>query len=95
MTTTLKKLAIKHRKELEKIIEPVEKIVEESSVACKNVSNMRVPADDIVKKIDRYYDELQRRLQQQRDELKKDQHKTSRQKKKEVTLQLEQMQCTH
>ena len=95
---TVKKMATKHRKELDKIMEPVEKMIEGLSVACKKVSNTRnkigVQADDIDKEIDRYYEELHRRLQQQRDELKKELHKVSRQKKKEVTLQLEQMEHT-
>ena len=95
---TVKKMAIKHRKELDKIMEPVGKMIEELSVACKKVNNMRdkigAQADDIDKEIDRYYDELYRRLWQQRDELKKELHEASRQKKKEVTLQLEQMEQT-
>ena len=95
---TVKKMAIKHRKELDKIMEPVEKMIEGLSVACKKVSNMRdkigAQADDIDNEIDRYYEELHRRLQQQRDELKKELHEASRQKKKEVTLQLEQMEHT-
>ena len=41
-----------------------------------------------------YYEELHRRLHQQRDELKKELHEASKQKKKEVTLQLEQMEHT-
>ena len=48
------------------------------SIACKKVSNKRdkigVQADDIVKEIDGYYEELYRQLQQQRDELKKELH---------------------
>ena len=93
---TVKEMAIKHRKELDKIMEPVEKMSEGLSVACKKVSNTRdkigAQANDIDKEIDRYYEELHRRLQQQRDELKKELHEASRQKKKEVTLQLEQME---
>ena len=93
---TVKKMATKHRKELDKIMEPVEKMIEGLSVARKKVSNMRdkigVQADNIDKEIDRYYEELHRRLQQQRDELKKELHEVCRQKKKEVTLQLEQME---
>ena len=93
---TVKEMAVKHRKELDKIMEPVEKMSEGLSVACKKVNNMRdkigAQADDIDKEIDRYYEELHRRLQQQRDELKKELHEASRQKKKEVTLQLEQME---
>ena len=95
---TVKKMATKHRKELDKIMEPVEKMIEGLSVACKKVSNTRdkigAQADDIDKEIDRYYEKLHRRLQQQRVELKKELHEASRQKKKEVTLRLEQMEHT-
>ena len=93
---TVKEMAVKHRKELDKIMEPIEKMSEGLSVACKKVSNTRdkigAQADYVDKEIDRYYEELHRRLQQQRDELKKKLHEASRQKKKEVTLQLEQME---
>ena len=95
---TVKEMAIKHRKELDKIMKPVEKMIEGLSVARKKVSNTRnkigAQVDDIDKEIDRYYEELHRRLQQQRDELKKELHEACRQKKKEVTLQLEQMEHT-
>ena len=95
---TVKEMAVKHRKELDKIMEPVGKMIEALSVACKKVSNMRdkigAQADDIVKEIDRYYDELHRRLLQQREELKRDLHEAAKLKRKEVTLQLEQMQHT-
>ena len=95
---TVKEMAIKHRKELDKIMEPVEKMIGGFSVACKKVRNMRnkirAQADDIDKEIDRYYEELHQRLQQQRDELKKNLHETSRRKKKEATQQLEQMEDT-
>ena len=95
---TVKEMATKQRKELDKIMEPVEKMIEELSVGCKKVSGTKdkigAQADDIDKEIDRYYEELHRRLQQQRDELKKELHEACRQKKKEVTLQLEQMEQT-
>ena len=95
---TVKEMAAKHRKELDKIMEPVEKMIEGLSVACKKVSNTRdkigAQTDDIDKEIDRYYEELHRRLQQQRDDLKEELHETCQQKKKEVTLQLEKMEHT-
>ena len=95
---TVKKMATKHRKELDKIMEPVEKMIEGLSVARKKVSNtrdkIRAQADDIDKEIDRHYEELHRRLQQQRDELKKELHEACRLNKKQVTLQLEQMEHT-
>ena len=95
---TVKEMAAKHRKELDKIMEPVEKMIEGFSAACKKVSNTRdkigAQAVEIDKEIDRYYEKLYRRLHQQREELKKELHEASRQKKKEVTLQLEQMEHT-
>ena len=95
---TVKEMATKHRKELNKIMEPVEKMIEGLSVAHKKVSNtgdkIGAQADDIDKEIDRYYEELHQRLLQQRDELKKELHEACRQKKKEVALQLEQMEHT-
>ena len=95
---TVKEVATKHRKELDKIMEPVEKMIEGLSMAHKEVSNtgnkIGAQADNIDKEIDRYYEELHRRLQQQRDELKKELHEACRQKKKEVTLRLEQMEHT-
>ena len=95
---TVKVMAVKHRKELDKIMEPVRKMIDRLSIACKKVSNMRdkigAQADDIDKEIDRYYDELHRRLQLQRDELKKELHEATKLKKKEVALQLKQMEHT-
>ena len=95
---TVKEMATKHRKLLDMFMNPVEKMIEGLSVSCKKVNNMRdeieAQADDIDAEIDRYYEELHRRLQQQRDELKKELHEACKQKKKEVTLQLEQMEHT-
>ena len=94
----VKEMAVKHRKELDKIMESVGKMIEGLSVACKKVSNMRdkigAQADDIDKEIDKYYDELHRRLQQQRVELKKELREAAKLKRKEITLQFEQMQHT-
>ena len=95
---TVNKMATKHRKELDKIMEPVAKMIKGLSIACKEVNDMRyeigAQADDLDKEIDGYYEELHQRLQQQRDELKKELRKACKQKKKEVTLQLEQMEYT-
>ena len=95
---TVKEMATKHIKELDKIMEPVEKMIDGLSIACKKIINTRkkigIQAEDIDKEIDRYYEELHCRLQQQRDELKKELCDASTWKKKEVTLQLEQMEHT-
>ena len=95
---TVKKMATKHRKELDKVMEPVEKITKDLSVVFKKVSDMRnkigIQADEIDKQIDGYYEELLQRLRQQRDQLKKELQEVCRQKKKDVTRQLEQMEQT-
>ena len=49
---------------------------------------------EVDQQIDDYYDQLQRRLQQQREELKKELHEVSTQKTKALSLQLEQMKHT-
>ena len=91
-----KEMADKHRTELDKIVEPVDKMIAGLSVACKNVIGVKdkivEQADCIDKEIDRHYEELHQRIQQQRDELKKELHEVSTQKKEGVTLQLEQME---
>ena len=91
---TVKEMSTKHREELDKIMEPVEKMIEGLSVARKKVSNTRDKVGAQADDIDRYYEELHLRLQQQRDELKKELHEACIQKKKEITLQLEQMEHT-
>ena len=95
---TVKKMATKHRRELEKIMEPVEKMVEELSVSQKKLRDTRdkikTQADDIDKEINRYYIELQQRLHQQRNNLKEKLHETARQKMNDVMSQLVQMDQT-
>ena len=43
---TVKEMAIKHRKELDKIMEPIEKMIEGLSVARKKFSNMSYEEQD-------------------------------------------------
>ena len=92
---TVKKMATKHRKELDKTMEPVEKMIEELFVVHEKINNVKdkilVQADDIDKEIDRYYEELHQQLDHQRDELKKELHEIYEQKKNEITPQLEQV----
>ena len=91
-------MANKHRAVLDKIIEPVEKMMIELSKAHQNVTatreSIQMQATEVDQQIDDYYDQLQQRIQQQREELKKELHKVSTQKKKMVSLQLEQMEHT-
>ena len=92
---TVKKMANKNRAELDCIIKPVEEMIGELSKAHQKVTTTRekveIQATEVDQQIDDYYDQLQRRLQQQREELKKELHEVSTQKKKALSLQLEQM----
>ena len=95
---TVKKMANKNRMELDDIIKPVEEMIGELSKAHQNVITTRekveIQATEVDQQIDDYYNQLQRRLQQQREELKKELHEVSSQKKKALSLQLEQMEHT-
>jgi len=93
---SVKKMASKHRLELDKIIEPVEKMINELSKACQKFTatqdKIQMQATEVNQQIDNYYEQLQRQLQQQREELKKKLHELSTQQNKAVSLQLEQME---
>ena len=95
---TVKKMANKQRAELDKIMEPVEKMIDGLAKAHKKVSSTRdrigSQATEVEQQIDVSYEQLQRRLQQQRENLKKELCEVSTQKKKSVSLQLEQMEYT-
>ncbi|XP_065893275.1 E3 ubiquitin-protein ligase TRIM71-like [Dysidea avara] len=95
---TARKMASKQRAELDKIMEPVEKMINGLAKAHKKVSSTRdrigSQATEVEQQIDVYYEQLQQRLQQQREDLKKELREVSTQKKKSVSLQLEQMEYT-
>ena len=95
---TARKMASKQRAELDKIMEPVEKMIDGLAKAHKKVSSTRdrigSQATEVEQQIDVYYEQLQQRLQQQREDLKKELREVSTQKKKSVSLQLEQMEYT-
>ena len=95
---TVKKLAVKHREELDKIMEPIEKMIDELSKECSKVTaakdQIQMLAVEVDRQIDDHYEQLQRQLQQQKEELKKELNDVSTQKKKAVSLQLEQMEHT-
>ena len=95
---TVKKMANKNRAELDDIIKSVEEMIGELSKTHQKVTTTRekveIQATNVDQQIDDYYDQLQRRLQQQREELKKELHEVSSQKKKALSLQLEQMEHT-
>ena len=95
---SVKKMANKHRNDLEKIMEPVEKMIVDLSALHQKV---KVTGEDIGsqttkvdQQIDSYYEELHQQLQQQREELKRKLQEISAQKKKAILLQLEQLEYT-
>ena len=96
---TVKEMAAKHRKELDKIMEPVEKTMEaELFIVNKKVTQVKdeieTQADKIEKEIDKYYEEIHQRLQQQRDALKDELREVYAQKKNEVEQQLKRIKQT-
>ena len=96
---TVKKMAHKHRTELDKTMEPIGKMIESLSKVHQNITaiweNLQTETDKVDKQIDSYYEKLQERLQRQKDELKKQLHEVCKQKRKAVSVQLEQIECTH
>ena len=95
---SVKKMANKHRKELEKIIEPVEKMIVDLLASRQKVvatgEEIGAQTTKVDQQIDLCYEELHQQLQQQREELKRKLQELSTQKKKAISLQLEQMEYT-
>ena len=95
---SVKKMANKHRKELKKIMEPVEKMIVDLSTLCqKSVATgeeIGTQTTKVDRQIDLYYEELHQKLQQQREELKRKLQEMSIQKKETISLQLEQLEFT-
>ena len=95
---SVKKMANKHRKELEKIMEPVEKMIGDLSALHQKVKatgeDIGPQTTKVDRQIDLYYEELYQKLQQQREELKRKLQEMSTQKKKAISLQLEQLEYT-
>ena len=95
---SVKKMANKHRKELEKIIEPVEKMIIDLSASRQKVAaageEIGAQTTEVDQQINLYYEELHQQLQQQKEELKRKLQELSTQKKKAISLQLEQMEYT-
>jgi len=80
------------------MIEPVEEMISKLSTTHQKVvaagEQITSQASEVDQKIDLYYDELHRQLQQQREELKNQLREMSTKKKKEISLQLEQLDFT-
>ena len=95
---TVRKMAAKHRREMNEAIKPVEKMIQGMSERQKKTSdtkrNIRTHYGDVEKEMDRHYNKLCQKLQQQKEELKKELQEVCTQTEKELDLQLEQMEHT-
>jgi len=95
---TVRKMASKHRAELDRIMEPIGKMIDSLSKAHRNITaaqeKLQTQAAEVDRQIDDYYEQLQQRLRQQKEELKEELHEISKQKKKAVSVQMEQMEYT-
>jgi len=93
---TVKKMADKHRNELNEIMESIQGMIDGLSAAQKTVKTMgdkiNAQADDIDKDISKHYEQLEQLLRQQREDLRKEIQGTLLQKKNRVLIQLEQME---
>jgi len=91
-------MANKHRKELEKIMESVEKMIVDLSALHEKVvaigEEVETQTTKVDQQIDCYYEELHQQLQQQRKDQKRKLQEMSTQKKKAILLQLEQLEYT-
>ena len=92
---TVKKMAVKHRKELQKVTAPVEEMIRSLSEAHNNIDKMKMKirqqGDEVDKQIDHQYDELIQRLLEQKEQLKQQSHDVVSQKEKELTVQQEEV----
>lgn len=95
---TVKKLADKHRNELQKITAPVEEMITDLSEAHDNIDKMMEKVGqkgvEVNKEIDHQYDVLIQKLMEQKEQLKQQVHDAVSQKKKALTMQLEEVKYT-
>ena len=90
---TVKNMAVKHRKELQKVTAPVEEIIKDLSEIQDNIdktmTQIRQQGDEVDKKIDHLYDTLIQKLMEQKEQLKQQAHDAVSQKEKVLMVQLE------
>ena len=93
---TVKKMATKHRDELNEVTAPVDKMIRDLSEAHDNIDKMkkkvRQQGDEVDKKIDQHYNELAKQLMEQKEQLKQQAHDAVSQKEKALTVQQEEVE---
>ena len=94
---TVKKMADKHRSELQSYADLVEEMIEGLSDAHINIDRMKMKikqqGNEVEKKIDCWYDVLIQSLKQQKEQVKQQAHDAVSQKEKALTAQLEEVEC--
>ena len=89
---TVKKMADKHRKELQKITSPIGEMIrglsEVHSNIDKTMNKIRQQSDQVDKKIDHLYDALIQKLLEQKEQLKQQAHDAVSEKEEALTVQL-------
>ena len=89
---TVKKMATKHRNELNEVTASVDEIIRDLSEAHDNIVKMgkkiRRQGDEVDKKVDQHYDELVKKLMKQKEQLKQRAHDAVSQKEKTLRAQL-------
>ena len=93
---TVKNLAAKHRANLELIMTPVQEMMEKLDTAHQKASSTKERivscADEVDQHVDNFYEHVQQLTQQQKQGCKKQLHDECERKKKEVSLQLDQLE---
>ena len=93
---TVSRMANKYKLKLNKVAEPVEQMIDGVSQVHQRVianqQKMERLIDEVNQQIDNYYEKLQQQLLQQKEDLKKELHKVFTQKKKVISMQLEEIE---
>ena len=93
---TVKKMASKHRGELDEVTAPVDKMIRDLSEACDNIDKMkkkvRQQGEEVDKKIDQHYNKLVQKLMKQKEQLKQQAHDVVSQKEKSLIVQQEEVE---
>ena len=95
---TVKKMATKHRNELNEVTAPVDEMIRDLSEAHNNIDKMmkkvRQQGDEVDKKIDQHYNKLVQKLTKQKEQLKQQANDAVSQKERELMLQQEEVEYT-
>jgi len=93
---SVKKMAKQHLDKMDEIVKPVGNMINKLNASEEEITStskkIESQAAEVKKEIDIYFDELEQKLKNQREDLKKELHEVSTQKKTAVLLQQQQLQ---